>query len=310
MKILFNRNRGSINRWCFLASGSSITVLMISLLCVTPSLGDKDQGLLVVALMGDPQWGMTATTPQNVYAAMNDINTLDHEFVVVLGDCVQNQANLFPKYIEHVVNRSNKPVYSLPGNGDLGAGLEAYSKATGFPLYYSITVRGIRFIFTGTMKTTGSFRHICWMGNKQLDWLKKELMSDTKTTTIIFSHPPVFETTWHSEERDQIKAPGSMYLGESKEMRVLLNTYSNVAIFAHGHLHHRFGVTDEFGRGDYHQEKQVLHVSVGATANGQGSRYLYIERDGILVKARDHNNKTWRDDLERKLKVETTLNSK
>jgi hypothetical protein len=120
----------------------------------------------------------------------------------------------------------------------------------------------------------------------------------------------MFETTWHSEERDRIKAPGSMYLGESKEMRVLLNTYSNVAIFAHGHLHHRFGVTDEFGRGDYHQEKQVLHVSVGATANGQGSRYLYIERDGIVVKARDHNNKTWRDDLERKLKVETTLNSK
>ena len=76
MRKLFNRNRGSINRWCFLASGSSITVLMISLLCVTPSLGDEDQGLLVVAFMGDPQWGMTATTPQNVYAAINDINTL------------------------------------------------------------------------------------------------------------------------------------------------------------------------------------------------------------------------------------------
>lgn len=253
---------------------------------------------------------MTPQTPENIRAAIDDINTLDHAFMAVLGDCVQNQAAFYSNYMKNVVNRSSMPVYSLPGNGDLGAGLEAYSDAVGFPLYYSIYVRGIRFIYTGTTKTTGKYKHICWMGNEQIAWLKNELASDTNTTTIILSHPPVFETTWHSEERDQHRAPGSMYLGESNEMRVLLNKHSNVVMFLHGHLHHRFGVTDPFGRGEYYLENQVLHVSVGATANGQGSHYLYIHRDRIVVKARDHKNKTWQDNLERKFTVNITLDSK
>lgn len=305
-----NCKRGSFTRRDFLIKGGVGIPLLMSLSSGTPSLGEERQGPLIVALMGDPQWGMTPATPQNVQTAMEDINTLDCAFMAVLGDCVQNRASLFSDYLEHVVNRTSKPVYSLPGNGDLGAGLDAYSKATGFPLYYSITVQGIRFLFTGTVKTTGTHRHICWMGDQQLVWLKKELMSDIETTTLIFSHPPVFETTWHSEERDQQMAPGSMYLGESEEMRVLLNRYSNIVVFAHGHLHHRFGVTDECGRGDYHQENQVLHISVGATANGQGSRYLYIDREGIRVKARDHETGMWRDDLERELIVNTTHKSK
>ncbi len=307
MKSTSHSKPGRITRRDFLIKGSMGAASVLAPSWGTPSTGEQKKRPLVVALMGDPQWGMTPTTPQHVRTAMDDINTLDHAFLVVLGDCVQNRAVHYSDYLEQVVKRSKRPVYSLPGNGDLGAGLAAYSKATGHPLYYRITVQGIRFIFTGTTKTTGTHRHICWMGDQQLEWLKKELASDTETTTVVFSHPPVFETTWHSEKRDHLRSPGSMYLGESKEMRVLLNTYSNIVLFAHGHLHHRFGVIDEFGRGDYHQENQVLHVSVGATANGQGSCTLTIDRDGILVKARDHKNKIWRKELEYRLGVKTTF---
>ena len=198
MKPTHNSKPSRMSRRDFLIKGSSGAASILSPLWAAPLPDGQEQDSLVVALMGDPQWGMTPTTPQHVCTAMDDINTLDHAFLVVLGDCVQNKAALFFDYLEQVVKRSKQTVYSLPGNGDLGAGLAAYSKATGYPPYYSITVQGIRFIFTGTTKTTGTHRHICWMGNKQLEWLKKELASDTEITTVVFSHPPVFETTWHS----------------------------------------------------------------------------------------------------------------
>ena len=262
---------------------------------------------LIVAMMGDPQLGMTPTTPEHVKAAMNDFAELEWDFMSILGDLVQNQAPLYADYQRGVVEKTSTPIYALAGNADLGAGLESYQKATGLPLWYCLKARGIRFLFTSTTIMTGKHRHICHMGPEQLQWLKTELARDTKSTTVIFSHPPVFETTWHSEERDHLKAPGSMYLAESAEMRELFAQYANIKVFAHGHLHHGYGVVDEFGRSGHHFDNGVLHISVGATANDQGSKFLFVEKDKIIVKSRDHGKKKWLDDLEYVYPIKTTL---
>ena len=98
-----------------------------------------------------------------------------------------------------------------------------------------------------------------------------------------------------------------MYLKESAEMRAVFAQYPNVKLYVHGHLHHAYGVRDEFGRGEYCLDAGVLHISVGATANNRGSSVLFIGRDKIIAKVRDHANRRWRHDFEFTLSAKTTL---
>ena len=80
-----------------------------------------------------------------------------------------------------------------------------------------------------------------------------------------------------------------------------------IRVYVHAHLHHTYGVRDEFGRGEYCLEKGVLHISVGATANNRGSSVLYIAKDKIVAKVRDHAKRAWRDKFEFTMPVRTTL---
>lgn len=262
---------------------------------------------LVVCLMGDPQLITVPETPRNVEMAINDLAEVDHDFMAVLGDLAQNRAHFYKNYREAVLDRAVRPVLSLAGNGDVGAGLEAYKEATGLPLYYSLYRRGIRFIFLSTIYFTGEHNHICHLGFDQVRWLRKELKSDTLATTVIFSHPPIFETTYHSEERDHLGAPGSMYLAESLELREMFKIHPNVCIFAHGHLHHAYDIKDDFGRGTYYKEGDLLHISVAATTNNRGSSFLFFDRDKITMKVRDHEHHVWRNEHEYVLNLPTTL---
>jgi 3',5'-cyclic AMP phosphodiesterase CpdA len=250
---------------------------------------------------------MVPETPHYVDLAMSDIAELNHDFVAVLGDLAQNSAHFYRDYKEAVLDRSEKPLFSLAGNGDVGAGLDAYQEATGLPLYYSFYRRGIRFIFLSTVRFTGESNHICHLGYEQIKWLRKELKSDTLSTTIVFSHPPIFETTYRSEARDHLAAPGSMYLSESLELREMLRIYTNVKVFAHGHLHHTYGTKDAFGRGGYYSEGDLLHVSVGGTAQNKGSSFLVLEKDKISVRVRDHALKQWKDEFAYSWNIHTTL---
>jgi 3',5'-cyclic AMP phosphodiesterase CpdA len=310
-------NNRRINRREFInvvGAGMGAVCALPLVSCATAAAVGDDHGIpyvdedrLIVALMGDPQYPMTTDTAANIQIAMDDLLNVPHDFLAVLGDLVQNQPAYYEKYTELVLDQSAKPVHSLAGNGDKNAGLQAHQDATGHPLWYAINRRGIRFIFTSTTYMSGATAHICHMGAEQLAWLQSELAADTESTTVICSHPPVFETTWHSEDRSAQPAPGSMYLGESAEMRQLFAQYPNIKMFAHGHLHYGYGVKDEFNRDGWFLENNVLHISVGATANNRGSSILYIEEDKMVVKVRDHGNETWKSQYEYVYPVQTTL---
>ena len=274
-----------------------------------PKFSSVDRNQLVVALMADPQLHMNPHSLEHAKTAMDDLAEIPHDFLVVLGDLVQNKPEYFADYQRLVLEPSTRPVYSIAGNAELGAGLDAYQKCSGLPLYYTIYRRGIRFIFTSVTGVTGPKTHICNLGDKQLAWLRRELASDLKSTTIIAFHAPVFETTWHSEDREATPFPGSMYLKESPEMRALFAQYPNVKLFVHGHLHHAYGVRDQFGRGEYCLDKGVLHISVGATANNRGSSVLFIGQEKIVAKVRDHANRRWLDKFDFNLPTDTTLES-
>ncbi|MHC4445662.1 MAG: hypothetical protein ACYTA5_23945, partial [Planctomycetota bacterium] len=57
--------------------------------------GSGPEGQLAVVLMGDPQIGMVEKTPLYVKMAMDDLETLEHDFMAALGDLVQNRAKLY-----------------------------------------------------------------------------------------------------------------------------------------------------------------------------------------------------------------------
>ena len=257
--------------------------------------------------MGNPQRDRNPNSLRQAETAMADISKLPRDFVGVLGEIVQKKPEYFADYERLMLKPTTKPVYSIAGNAELGAGLEAYQKCTGLPLYYSIYRRGVRFIFTSVTAVTGPKTHICNLGDAQLAWLRNELASDSKSTTIIAFHAPVFETTWRSEHRESLPFPGSMYLKESAEMRALFAKYSNIKLYVHGHLHHSYGVRDDFGRGEYCLADGVLHISVGATANNRGSSVLFIGTDKITARVRDHAKRQWRDDFEFTLPGKTSL---
>jgi Icc-related predicted phosphoesterase len=272
-----------------------------------PAFSSVDQDHIVVAFMGDPQLHMNPKSLDHAKTAMNDLAQLPHDFLVVLGDLVQNKSAYFADYKRLVLEPSTKPVYSIAGNAELGAGLDSYRKCTGLPLNYVIVRRGIRFIFLSVKSVTGPMTHICNLGDEQLAWLRAELASDNKSTTIIAFHAPVFETTWHSEDRESRPFPGSMYLKESAEMRSLFAMYSNIKVYIHGHLHHAYGVRDEYGRNEYCLNDGVLHISVGATANNHGSSVLFIGSDEIVARVRDHATRQWREKFDFTLETKTTF---
>ena len=259
---------------------------------------------LVVILMGDPQLPMKEDSPANVKKAMDDIITLEHDFMAVLGDLIQpagshdNKVTRYNMFRDLVLKPAVKPVFSISGNADCGVGLQFYQEYTGLPNHYTIMRRGIRFIFLGTTELSGHGRHICHVGKEGMDFLEKTLDEDKESTTVLFHHAPVQDTTYMSgkgarNSTREVHKPRDMFLGESDRMHELFKTHDNIKLFACGHTHIKYGATDTDDRGLYHEKDGVLHVAVGASANDRGSSVLFIDNKGIKVRVRSHDKKAW-----------------
>lgn len=277
-----------------------------------PALAHSGQGPLKLLLMGDPQIGAPfGDWASHVPDAMADIRWLDHDRLVIVGDLVQNDASLYPLYESMIQGESDRPILALAGNADVNAGLSQFTATTGFPQVHHETIRGIRMIFLGTRFMTPpppGDQHICHVGLESIQELVQILEADTATTTLLFAHAPIKGTTWRSDEE-----PGrqEMWLGESDLLQRILGHYPNVVFYGSGHVHYTHGLTDTFGLGAWALDRRrgVLHHTVPDTCTGSGSTMLEVHRDRIVLKTRDHGNGvgSWRQDLERTVRVPTTL---
>lgn len=276
---------------------------------------------LVVVLMGDPQLPMTDESEAHVKKAMGDIKHIKHDFMAVLGDLIQpvggheDKVKRYNLYSNLVLKPATKSVFSISGNADCGMGLDYYQKVTGLPNHYVVKRRGIRFIFLGTTKMSGAGRHICHVGEEGMHFLEEELDKDKKSTTVLFHHSPVQNTTYMSGKgaRNTLRAvhkPRDMFMGESERMRKLMKDNDNIKMFACGHVHYRYGEKDTDGRGAYHAEDGVLHVTVGASANDRGSSMVEFRDDSITVRVRDHDKKVWKEKHQQVVPIKTTLKLK
>lgn len=289
-----------------------ITLLFVMGLIAQSFKDSVTTDALTVALIGDPQYGFpSGTDPEpslgNAIATYEDLKTLDYEFLAILGDVIQPN-NMFWEYHEkYTIGMATRPLHMINGNASFYLGVDNFTEHTGQSLDpYKVVERGIRFIFlhtTGVHTHEGAKNpndnHQCAVGKKAMNWLRKELDADTTSTTVVFFHAPIFNTTYESTER--------MRMYESEEMRTLLESHSNVKIFANGHTHYPYGATDSEGRGQYKRSRDLLYISVGRPPN---TMFFNFEQDKIEIKVRDNKAKKWHTDFGYTYEVETSLQTK
>ena len=265
---------------------------------------------LTVAIIGDPQYGFpTGTDPEpsvsDAIATYEDLKTVPHDFFVVLGDLIQPNNMFWEYHQKYTVGMATRPLYFINGNASFYLGENNFTEHTGQSLDpYKVVERGIRFIFLHTTDVqtpadseNQNDNHQCSVGEKAMDWLKKELAADTNSTTFVFFHAPIEGTTYDSTER--------MSMVESAEMRELLMSHANVKLFANGHTHYPYGgATGGEGRGGYKKEGHILHVSVGRPPN---TMFFNIEKDKIEIRIRDNKAKKWHTEFGYVYDIETTL---
>ncbi|RKX33250.1 MAG: hypothetical protein DRP64_21070, partial [Verrucomicrobia bacterium] len=270
---------------------------------------DGSPDRLTVALIGDPQYGFpSGTDPQpaldDARLTFEDLKTVPHDFFVVLGDLIQPNHVFWYYHHEYTVGMATRPLYLINGNASFYLGSEVYTEETGISLDpYKVVERGIRFIFlhtTGVQTPAGSSNptdnHQCLVGEKAMDWLREELSADTNSTTFVFFHAPIEDTTYDSTER--------MSMVESEEMRILLGSHPNVKIIANGHTHYPYGATDGSGRANYKMEGDLLNICVGRPPN---TMFINIEQDKIEIRIRDNQAKQWHTQFGYVYDVETSL---
>jgi len=266
---------------------------------------------LTIAIIGDPQYGFpSGTDPEpslgNAIITFEDLKTVPHDFFVVLGDLIQPNNKFWRYHHEYTVGMATRPLYLINGNAECYLGPTKFTEETGLLLDpYKVVERGIRFVFlqtTGVETAEGSppnDNHQCAVGEKAMDWLRKELAADTRSTTIVFFHAPIFNTTYGSTER--------MRMVESEKMRTLLESHANVKLFANGHVHYPYGAIDGQDRGQYKRSGNMLYMSVGRPPN---TLFLNIEKDKIEIRVRDNKEKKWHTQFGYVYDVVTTLKPK
>ena len=192
--------------------------------------------------VSDPQFGFFQNNKgyeveTNLYEkAIEEINRLKPDFVVITGDFVNNQKDRSQiaefKRINAMID-SKIPVYYTPGNHDIGQSptqqdVDSYISDYG---YDKFSFKHKKSIFIG-LNSSIIKSNIPILERLQFDWLKKELLKGRKAThKILFCHYPFFIN--ESNEPDE-------YFNidiETRNRYLALFKENNVeAVFA-GHLH-------------------------------------------------------------------------
>jgi hypothetical protein len=161
-----------------------------------------EKNVFKVAILGD-RTGGNAEGLKILERAVYEINQLDPDFVIHIGDKVQGytwdqdewirEADEFKSYMGKLV----VPWYSAAGNHDVtnpfrdpkDRTYEELSKKYFGPLNYSFDYKNSHFVI---MYTDEAMKSAPTISDNQLQWLKTDLENTNKTNTFIFMHKPIW----------------------------------------------------------------------------------------------------------------------
>jgi 3',5'-cyclic AMP phosphodiesterase CpdA len=216
-------------------------IFLSILLFTTPVWAKSPRAIFTFVQLTDMQMGMIANNKNNdeeirLYThAINQVNKLKPNFVVITGDLVNNrtdsnQLKAF-KQITSIINKKI-PVYIIPGNHDVGS--KPTSETMDFYMNnyptdkFSFTRKNVQLIGINS----SLINSVIAAETDQWEWLKKVLTENSNTTRkILFTHHPFFTIDINEKDKyENIPQP------KRQEYMELLKANGVVKIFA-GHYH-------------------------------------------------------------------------
>ncbi len=241
------------------ATGPSFQAGHREMHCLQVVRGYKDN-LRIVHLtdlhIGDPR-GAAEDITQTVEwkaakRAVEEINTLGPDFVILSGDLVfgQNYQREYPPLLQ-ILEMFEVPFFACIGNHD------GYASATadGYdfwldnigPLYYSFDYGDFHFVSLNTYdwsradRQSVGFASAKWGGQirqPQLDWLNEDLATSNASRNIVFGHHnPLWSSTPSSDSvlpEDQVQ---QNFNGEGREELLQILDAQRVSTYFAGHVH-------------------------------------------------------------------------
>jgi 3',5'-cyclic AMP phosphodiesterase CpdA len=192
--------------------------------------------------MTDPQFGMFESNngfikETELYEkAVNAINRLHPDFIVITGDLVNDKDNKMQiaefKRITATIN-SSTPVYYSPGNHDIGQS-PGQKDIDLFISYYGddrFSFQHKKTLFIG-LNSCIIKANTPLLEQIQFDWLKKELLkAKSESHIIVFCHYPFFISSFDEPESY------SNIPVETRNRYLSLFKENNVDVIFAGHLH-------------------------------------------------------------------------
>lgn len=181
----------------------SLILLFMLIVPTSPAIEPPpERDIFTVAVIGDRTGGDPAGL-EFLERAVYEINQLNPDFVIHLGDMVQgytrDQDEWLREYEEFMSYMDNLDAFWYPvaGNHDVSTPIwdtedrtyeELYKKHFGL-LRYSFDYKNSHFII---MYTDDAMTSIPSISSEQMEWLRKDLESAQKTNIFIFMHKPLW----------------------------------------------------------------------------------------------------------------------
>jgi len=186
--------------------------------------------------MCDPQLGMGGYTHdvQTFNQAVEQINEIEPDFVIICGDLVHHANDSSFKDFNNIRKGFSMPSYCAPGNHDIGntpndSSLVTYRNTIG-PDYYNFQHKGYSFIICNTQLWKV---HVENESEKHDTWFKETLIKTKEETqhAFVVGHHPLY-----LEESDEEENYYNLALNKRKELLTLFEQ-QNVVAYLSGHTH-------------------------------------------------------------------------
>jgi len=208
------------------------------------------------------------------------------DFVMFGGDLAQLGTKAELDHGKAMLDRLDYKTYMVMGEHDYYLDLGAYWSELFGPHYYSFDHKGVHFVVLNSILTYDEWTHERWptaeqrmlemagldnpngspfmVGEKQRQWLAKDLEGVAKTTPIVlFSHSPI----------QKIYKGWNFWTEDAEEVQALLQPYSDATV-VYGHVHQI----------QYNQIGNISFHAVMATAWPWPYPQSYAQAESMLPK--------------------------
>ena len=189
--------------------------------------------------------------------AIDTINKIKPDFVITGGDQIMDaldvpykEASASYDLYKKMIKNINCPVYNTIGNHDI---FGLYSKDTAIlnhpdygekifehklgKSYYSFVHKGWKFMILNTVEENENKKYHGLIDDKQVDWIKEELIkTDTGMPIVISTHFPFISAYDQRSTEKTVASSSSWIIDNSKEVLNLFENY-NLKLVLQGHLH-------------------------------------------------------------------------